>query len=101
MEKPAGVTAESGTIGSSQVSVKASTQQFAMSRWKLVRACSSSILLSKDCTFASRMLGSGGFQYLVRALHRIPARLPLFFLLRRRIGIHTGGRTKEPQQALR
>nr|XP_019959220.1 PREDICTED: coilin-like [Paralichthys olivaceus] len=47
------------------------------------------------------MLGSGGLQHLVRDLQRIPARFPLFFLLRRRIGKHRGGRTKGPQQALR
>ncbi len=55
-----GVTAVSGTEGVSHVSDKQRMLQSLMSRWKLVLALRSSILFSKDWTFASRILGRGG-----------------------------------------
>ncbi len=51
-----GVTAVSGTEGVSHVSVKQRMLQSLMSRWKLILALRSSILFSKDWTFASRIL---------------------------------------------
>ncbi len=51
-----GVTALSGTEGVSHVSVKQRMLQSLMSRWKLILALRSSILFSKDCTLASRIL---------------------------------------------
>ncbi len=53
-----GVTAVSGTVGVSHVSVKQRMLQSLMSRWKLILALRSSILFSKDWTLASRILGS-------------------------------------------
>ncbi len=55
-----GVTALSGTEGVSHVSVKQMMLQSLMSRWKLILALRSSILLSKDWTLASKILGRGG-----------------------------------------
>ncbi len=53
-----GVTAVSGTEGLSHVSVKQRMLQSIMSRWKLILALRSSILFSKDWTFASRIFGT-------------------------------------------
>ncbi len=75
-----GVTAVSGTIGVSHVSVKQRMLQSLMSRWKLILALRSSILFSKDWTLASRILGRGGLWALFLSLLRIPARLPRCFL---------------------
>ncbi len=80
-----GVTAVSGTIGVSRVSVKQRMLQSLMSRWKLIMALISSILFSKDWTLASRLLGRGGLWALFLSLLRIPARLPRCFL--RRLGL--------------
>ncbi len=55
-----GVTAVSGTVGMSHVSVKQRMLQSLMSRCKLILALRSSILFSKDWTLASRILGRGG-----------------------------------------
>ncbi len=55
-----GVTALSGTVGVSHVSVKQMMLQSLMSHWKLILALRSSILLSKDWTLASKILGRGG-----------------------------------------
>ncbi len=55
-----GVTAVSGTIGASHVSVKQRMLQSLMSHWKLILALRSSILFSKDWTLAIRILGRGG-----------------------------------------
>ncbi len=55
-----GVTALSGTEGVSHVSDKQMMLQSLMSRWKLILALRSSILLSKDWTLASKILGKGG-----------------------------------------
>ncbi len=55
-----GVTAVSGTVGVSHVSVKQRMLQSLMSRWKLFLALRLSILFSKDWTLASRILGRGG-----------------------------------------
>ncbi len=55
-----GVTAVSRTEGESHVSDRQRMLQSLMSRWKLVLALRSSILFSKDWTFASRILGRGG-----------------------------------------
>ncbi len=52
-----GVTAVSGTVCVSHVSVKQRMLQSLMSRWKLILALRSSILFSKDWTLASRILG--------------------------------------------
>ncbi len=52
-----GVTAVSGAEGVSHVSDKQRMLQSLMSRWKLILALRSSILFSKDWTFASRILG--------------------------------------------
>lgn len=101
MVNPAGVMAESGIAGVSQVSVNAITQQFLMSLWKLMRACSSSILLSIDCMLASRILGSGGLRHLARDLTRVPARFPLFFFLPGRSGRHSDGDEPELQHVWR
>ncbi len=77
-----GVTAVSGTVGVSHVSVKQRMLQSLMSRWKLILALRSSILLSKDWTLASKILGRGGLCALFLSLLRIPARFPrCFFLL--------------------
>ncbi len=51
-----GVTAVSGSVGVSHVSVKQKMLQSLMSRWKLILALRSSILFSKDWTLASRIL---------------------------------------------
>ncbi len=75
-----GVTAVSGTIGVSHVSVKQRILQSLMSHWKLILALRSSILFSKDWTLASRILGRGGLWALFLSLLRIPARLPRCFL---------------------
>ncbi len=80
-----GVTAVSGTVGVSHVSVKQRMLQSLMSRWKLILALRSSILFSKDWTLASRILGRGGLWDLFLSLLRIPARLPRCFL--RRLGL--------------
>ncbi len=53
-----GVTAASGSIGVSHVSVKQRMLQSLMSCWKLILALRSSILFSKDWTLASKILGS-------------------------------------------
>ncbi len=74
-----GVTAVSGTVGVSHVSVKQKMLQSLMSRWKLILALRSSILFSKDWTLASRILGRGGLWALFLSLLRIPARLPRCF----------------------
>lgn len=66
------------SIASSQVSVKAKTQQFLMSSWNFIRSLSSSILLTSDWTFASKILGRGVLKHLFWVLHIIPAHLPLF-----------------------
>ncbi len=55
-----GVTAVSGTISVSHVSVKQRMLQSLMSCWKLILALRSSILFSKDWTLASRIPGRGG-----------------------------------------
>ncbi len=55
-----GVTAVSGTVGVSHVSVKQRMLQSLMSHWKLILALRSAILFSKDWTLASRILGRGG-----------------------------------------
>ncbi len=75
-----GVTAVSGTVGVSHVSVKQRMLQSLMSRWKLILALRSSILFSKDWTLASRILGRGGLWALFLSLLRIPACLPRCFL---------------------
>ncbi len=75
-----GVTAVSGTVGVSHVSVKQRMLQSLMSRWKLILALRSSILFSMDWTVASRILGRGGLLALFLSLLRIPARLPRCFL---------------------
>ncbi len=49
-----GVTAVSGTVGVSHVSVKQRMLQSLMSRWKLILALGLSILFSKDWTLASK-----------------------------------------------
>ncbi len=74
-----GVTAVSGTVGVSHVSVKQRMLQSLMSRWKLILALRLSILFSKDWTLASRILGRGGLWALFLSLLRIPARLPRCF----------------------
>ncbi len=74
-----GVTAVSGTEGVSHVSDKQRMLQSLMSRWKLVLALRSSILFSKDWTFASRILGRGGLWALFLSLSWIPARRPRCF----------------------
>ncbi len=75
-----GVTAVSGTVGVSHVSVKQKMLQSLMSCWKLILALRSSILFSKDWTLASRILGRGGLCALFLSLLCIPARLPRCFL---------------------
>ncbi len=75
-----GVTALSGTEGVSHVSDKQMMLQSLMSRWKLILALRSSILLSKDWTLASKILGKGGLWALFLSLLRIPARFPRCFL---------------------
>ncbi len=54
------VTAGSGTVGVSHVSVKQRMLHNPYVRWKLILALRSSILFSKDWTLASRILGRGG-----------------------------------------
>ncbi len=68
-----GVTAVSGTVGVSHVSVKQNMLQSLMSHWKLILALRLSILFSKDWTLASRILGRGGLWALFLSLLRIPA----------------------------
>ncbi len=63
-----GVTALSGTVSVSHVSVKQRMLQSLMSRWKLILALRSSILSSKDRTLASRILGRGGLWALFLSL---------------------------------
>ncbi len=53
------VTAGSGTIGVSHVSVKQRMLHNPYVHWKLILALRSSILFSKDWTLASRILGRG------------------------------------------
>ncbi len=74
-----GVTAVSGTVGVSHVSVKQRMLQSLMSHWKLILALRSSILFSKDWTLASRILGRVGLWAVSLSLLRIPARFPLCF----------------------
>ncbi len=74
-----GVTAVSGTVGVSHISVKQRMLQSLMSRWKLILALRSSILFSKHWTLASRILGRGGLWALSLSLLRIPAHLPRCF----------------------
>ncbi len=76
-----GVTAVSGTVGVSHVSVKQRMLQSLMSRLKLILALRSSILFSKDWTLASRILGRGGLWALSLSLLRIPTCLPRCFFL--------------------
>ncbi len=75
------VTAVSGTVDLSHVSVKQRMLQSLMSRWKLILALRSSILFSKDWTLASRVLGRGGLWALFLSLFRIPACLLCFLRL--------------------
>ncbi len=70
-----GVTAVSGTVRVSHVSVKQRMLQSLMSRWKLILALRS----SKYWTLASRILGRGGLWTLFLSLLRIPARFPRCF----------------------
>lgn len=82
---PDGVTAASGTEGTSHVSDKQRMLQrmSLMSRCKLILSLRSSILFSRDWTLASRMLSRGGLWALFLNLLRIPARFPWCFLIRR------------------
>jgi hypothetical protein len=64
-------------------SVKQSMLQSPMSQWKEILALSLSILLSRDWTFASTILGSGGL--FARCLTRTTLLLP--FLWRQHLGV--------------
>ncbi len=86
-----GVTAMSGTVGVSHVSVKQRMLQSLMSRWKLILALRSSILVSKYWTLMCRIFGRGGLWALFLSLLRIPTHFPQCFLIR-----HLGGLFRWP-----
>ena len=96
MESPCGTMAQSGTKGSSKVSMKTITLQFLMSCWNAIRLRSSSSLLSSDWTFPWRILGRGGRFSRFLSLNRTPARDPRFLRLLHWPGEAAGRQGRSP-----
>merc|ERR1712035_244029 len=78
--KPSRVTAVSGVVGVSHVSVNIMTLHARYSLWCRVSAANSSILLGRDLTFPMMMDGRTGLYLLLLARRSAPARLPRLLL---------------------
>ena len=83
-ENPAGCLGRDSISGESHDSLKQSMLQSLMSLWKEILGLSSSTLLSKDWTLASKILRSGGWCARLLSRTRSPLQIPL--LCRQHLG---------------